>query len=840
MKNHTAFVVATSFMMLLSTFVNATNQTNRKTLLNAGWQFHLGELPVQEIPRKISTKAGFTGGASILTREEGIQLTPPGVFAKILGGGNADFLYSFYGVVPALSEGWEKVNIPHDWMFRQEYQAPKERPAGFSMESDANNGYLPDNVGYYRKRFAVPEAEGKRVHLEFEGVMHDCDIWVNGHYIGNHYSGYTGFDFDVTEYLEYGSDKNVVLVKTSSYGREGWWYDGAGIYRNVWLATHGTLGFKKEGIFAKVIPLADKTFDVEVISELISNYPDNKTFSLLYEIVDPEGKSLQKGTEEFTIPSFGEQPFSYLFHIDNPVLWDLDQPNLYKVNVRISCNGKNEEEMETAFGLRTIDYTREGLFLNGRWVELKGVCEHQDFAGVGIALTDDIMEYKVKRMKDMGVNAYRSSHHPATRSFLDICDREGILVLNENRNFMVNPITLEDIRDLIVSSRNHPCVFMYCLENEEMITPAKQGKALLKRIKELVKHQDPTRMITMAGMAAKEDSAYVTIPDVAGFNYDDQDAAMHVKNIPGILVMGTEDASFMSTRGVYADDPKNGWCSAYDSGSYMQAMMSGGDDSDVDKGTLGGLTSHGSLGYAWKHNRIDVPQLGGLFLWTAFDYRGEPSPWYWPSIGSNFGAMDMCGFEKDAFYYWKSVWTDEPLAHVLPNWYFPGKEGQAIKVETYSNCEEVELFINNVSQGKKKNCKGDIGKWEVTYQPGEIKLIAYNKGIAVAESVRKTFGSPVELRLETVWQGKEMDLIKIAAYDANGLLCENCNEEVKFSITKGEFVGTGNGDPASHEADYLPQRKLFNGLAMVIIRKDEQGKAGLTAVINDRIKASIQ
>ncbi|MDR1161654.1 MAG: DUF4982 domain-containing protein [Tannerellaceae bacterium] len=811
-----------------------------KTSLNAGWQFHQGELPAQEIPRKLATKAGFTGGASILTRDEGVQLTSPGIFAKILGGENAAFLYHFYGVVPALSEGWEDVNIPHDWMFRQEYQAPKERAVGFSLESDAGNGYLPDNVGYYRKRFTVPvETEGKRVFLEFEGVMHDCDIWVNGHYIGNHYSGYTGFDFDVTEYLEYGSDRNVVLVKTSSYGREGWWYDGAGIYRNVWLATHGTLGFKKEGIFAKVIPAANKTFDVEVISELVNNYPDNKTFSLLYEIVDPKGKSLQKGAEEFTIPSFGEQPFSRLFHIGNPVLWDLGQPNLYKVNVQIRCDGKNEEEMETAFGLRTIDYTQKGLFLNGRWVELKGVCEHQDFAGVGIALTDDIMEYKVKRMKEMGVNAYRSSHHPATRSFLDICDREGILVLNENRNFMVNPVTLEDIRDLVVSSRNHPCVFMYCLENEEMITPSKQGKALLKRIKELVKHQDPTRMITMAGMAAKEDPAYVTIPDVAGFNYDDQDAAMHVKNIPGILVMGTEDASFMSTRGVYTDDPKNGWCSAYDSGSYMQAMMSGGDDSDVDKGTLGGLTSHGSLEYAWKHNRIDVPQLGGLFLWTAFDYRGEPSPWYWPSIGSNFGAMDMCGFEKDAFYYWKSVWTDEPLAHVLPNWNFPGKEGQVIKVETYSNCEEVELFVNNVSQGKKKNSKGDIGKWEVTYQPGEIKLIAYNKGIAVAESVRETFGPLAGLRLETVWQGKEMVLVKVAAYDANGLLCENCNEEVKFTITKGEFVGTGNGDPASHEADFLPQRKLFNGLAMIIIRKDEQGKAGVTAVINDRIKASI-
>ncbi|MDF9829436.1 beta-galactosidase [Parabacteroides sp. PF5-6] len=839
MRKH-AILSIVAGILLLCPSVNATNERDMKTLLNADWQFHLGELPAQEIPKKLTTKAGFTGGASILTRAEGVRLTPPGIFAQIIGG-DPEFLYSFYNVVPTLSAGWEKVDLPHDWMFRQPYQAPANMPAGFNMDTPAGNGYLPDNVGYYRKQLTVPaEAEGKRVSIEFEGVMHDCDIWINGHYIGNHYSGYTGFDFDVTEYLEYGSDQNVILVKTASKGREGWWYDGAGIYRNVWMAVHGTLGFKREGIFAKINPAANRTFDLELISELINNYPEDKSFTLYYEILDPQGKSVEKGNKDFTIPALAEENFAHKIHLDQPVLWDLDQPNLYTAQVRIVCDGTTEEEMQTRFGLRTIEYTQEGLFLNGRWVELKGVCEHQDFAGVGIALTEDIMEYKVKRLKDMGVNAYRSSHHPATRAFLDICDREGILVLNENRNFMVNPVTLADLRDLVVSSRNHPSVFMYCLENEEMITPTKQGKAILRRIKDLVKHMDPTRMITMAGMAAKEDPEYVTIPDVAGFNYDDQDAAMHVRNIPGIRVMGTEDASFLSTRGVYIDDLKQGWCSAYDSGSYMWAIMAKDEEKDVDKGTFGGMTSHGSLEYAWKHNRVDVPQLGGLFLWTAFDYRGEPSPTYWPQIGANFGAMDMCGFEKDAFYYWKGVWSDEPLAHVLPYWTFPGKEGQKIKVETYSNCEEVELFVNNVSQGKKKNNRGDIGKWEVIYQPGEIKLVAYNRGKAVAESVRKTFGTIAELRLETVWQGKEMTLVKVAAYDKNGLLCENCNEEVKFTVTGGEFVGVANGNPSSHEPDYLPQRKLFNGLAMIIIRHDAQGKAGVTATIDNRFEAVLR
>ena len=793
------------------------NGSAQKVLLNEQWQFRLGELSPADIPKKIMTKAGFAGGASVLTREEGAEVTAPGIFAMFLP--NEDALYGFFGIRNGLSDQWEVVDLPHDWKFRQVYQEPAGRE-GFGLDSDAGSGYLPDNIAYYRKRFFVPgDSEGKRVFLEFEGVMHDCNIWVNGHYIGGHISGYTGFDFDVTECLNYDSDKNIVLVKTSSFGREGWWYEGAGIYRDVWLSTRGVLGFKREGVFVQTKPIENGGFDIDLVSEISNQYTEQASFTLSYEITAPDGKLIYNGMKEFTIPALADGNFGNVFHIDQPVLWDLDQPNLYLAKTSLYRNGVLEDENYTRFGLRTIEYTQEGLVLNGRWVELKGVCDHQDFAGVGIALTEDILAYKVKRFKDMGVNAYRSSHHAATKTLLDICDREGILVLNENRNFSANPETVEDLKELVRSSRNHPCVFMYCLENEEMITPTRQGKALLLRLKNMIKQLDPTRMITMAGMAAKDDPNYVTIPDVAGFNYDQNDAANHLKNIPGLRVMGTEDASFMSTRGIYTDDNLNAWCSAYDSGSYHAIAFGKEDeDSEVDKGTLGGMTSHGSLEYAWNHNRKEVPALGGLFLWTAMDYRGEPAPYYWPSIGCNYGAMDMCGFAKDAFYYWKSVWMDEPMVHVLPYWYFPGKEGQSIKVETYSNCDELELFVNNISQGKKKTEKGVIERWEVVYQPGEIRLVGYREGKSVAESIRKTFGEPVELRLEKVWDGKEMTLIKVVAYDANGLLCENCNEEVRFTINKGTFVGVGNGNPSSHERDDIPQRKLFNGLALLLVK----------------------
>lgn len=828
MKKQLALLVVT---LLFIPVMNAT-EASKKIRLNNDWQFRLGELSAPDVPKKIMTKAGFAGGASVLTREEGAEVTAPGIFAMFLP--DEDALYGFFGICAQLTDEWEVVNLPHDWKFRQAYKEPAGRE-GFGMDSDAGSGYLPDNIAYYRKRFAVSEkSEKQRVFLEFEGVMHDCNIWVNGHYVGAHTSGYTGFDFDVTEYLNYGSDKNIVLVKTSSYGREGWWYEGAGIYRNVWLSTRGTLGFKRDGVFVQTFPTKTKAFDINLVSEITNQYAEQQSFLLSYEIIDPKGKTVYNGKEEFTIPALSEADFNNTFHIEQPILWDLDQPNLYQAKTSLYRNGVLEDENYTRFGLRTIDYTQDGLFLNGRWVELKGVCDHQDFAGVGVALTEDILEYKVQRFKDMGVNAYRSSHHAATQALLDICDREGVLVLNENRNFSANPETIEDLKELVRSSRNHPSVFMYCLENEEMITPTPQGKALLVRIKELIKKLDPTRMITMAGMAAKDDPNYVTIPDVAGFNYDQNDAANHLKNIPGLRVMGTEDASFISTRGVYTDDPENAWCSAYDSGSY-HAIAFGGDDEDseVDKGTLGGLTSHGSLEYAWNHNRKEVPALGGLFLWTAMDYRGEPAPYYWPSIGCNYGAMDMCGFAKDAFYYWKSVWTNKPMTHLLPYWYFPGKEGQSIKVETYSNCDELELFVNKVSQGKKKTAKGAIERWEVTYQPGEIQLVGYKEGKPVAESVRKTFGNPVELRLETVWAGKEMTLIKVAAYDDKGLLCENCNDEVHFSVSKGAFVGVGNGNPSSHEPDDRPQRKLFNGLALLIVRHANGEKPEVSALINE-------
>lgn len=828
MKHKSAIWLAALAAILSFSCMHAKDNQSMKISLNEGWQFRLGELSPKDIPKKITTKAGFTGGASILTREEGVEIIAPGIFAMMLPDENA--LYGFFGIVPRLTDSWENVNLPHDWKFRQEYKQPAGQ-AGFSLDSDAGSGYLPDNIAYYRKRFTVPaELEGKRVSMEFEGVMRDCDIWINGYYIGGHTSGYTGFDFDITEYVNYGSDKNLVLVKTSSYGREGWWYEGAGIYRNVWLNTHGTLGFKRDGIFVKTTP-SGGAFDIDIIAELDNKYPEDKSFTLSYEIQDPKGKTVYTGNKEFQIDGLSEKDFTNSFRITQPILWDLGSPNLYTAKATITSNGKTEEVMSTRFGLRTIEYGKDGLILNGKWVELKGVCDHQDFAGVGVALSDDILEYKVKRFKDMGVNAYRSSHHPATQSLLDICDREGILVLNENRNFSVGPETIEDLKELVRNSRNHPCVFMYCLENEEMITPTRQGKALLVRIRNIVKKLDPTRMITMAGMAAKDDPEYVTIPDVAGFNYDQNDAANHLKNIPGLLVMGTEDASFMSTRGVYVDDAQNAWCSAYDSGSYHAIAFGTKDDdkeSEVDKGTLGGMTSHGSLEYAWNHNRKEVPALGGLFLWTAMDYRGEPAPYYWPSIGCNYGAMDMCGFAKDAFYYWKSVWKDEPMVHLLPYWNFPGKEGKPIKIETYSNCDELELFVNNNSIGKKKTEKGKIDRWTANYQPGEIKLVGYRNGKPVAESIRKTFGDATELRMEKVWEGKEMTLIKVSAYDANGLLSENCNDEVSFTINKGEFVGVGNGNPSSHEPDYLPQRKLFNGLAMIIVRTNGEA-ADVTA-----------
>lgn len=788
-----------------------------KNNFNDNWFFHMGEL--EQRVEKFTAKTGTCGGASNLTQEEGFVYKLPQFVVDVLGTDNGN---TFYNIAEKLEGNWNPVTLPDDWKIRQDYEAPDSSNAGVMVQGSAN-GYLPDGVGYYRKKFSLSEeALGKRIVLEFEGVMHDSIIWVNGSYIGSHLSGYTGFAYDISEYLFYGDEgENVVLVKTDTTYKEGWWAEGAGIYRDVWMYELDPVHVKRHGTFVYCQNITADNAKVVIETEINNEQTSACNVVVRQKLLSEEEKTLYQLEKSLTIEALGENNITFEFDVKNPSIWELDSTYLYKMVTEIVSENAIVDQYETTFGIRDVQYTEQGLVLNGKLTEIKGVCEHQDFAGVGVALTPDIIDYKLTRIKEMGGNAYRSAHHPATDYLLQACDRMGILVLNENRRLEMNPEGLSDLEELIKGSRNHPSIFMWSLENEELITVMKPGIRLLKAMLTRAKKLDPSRLFTVAGQFAKRDIEYMEIADVAGFNYDDGAAKEMSEKCPGLLVMASEDSSYVSSRGVYQDNRKLGLCDSYDTGKYYSRLAQKDDDPEIGAGTLGGAVSPGSLVYCWNHFKNEMPALGGIFIWTAFDYRGETFPWNWPTINSQYGAMDMCGFEKDIYYFWQSIWKDAAIVHVLPHWNWEGREGQNIVVDVYSNCEEVELFVNNKSLGKKKHTLGSISSWDVIYSPGEIKVVAYNNGAEAANDRRTTTGEPYAVRLSKVFSGTDVDLIKAEIIDESGLVCPTADNHINFTVENAEIIGVGNGNPGSHEKDVADNRKAFNGLAMVIVRKNE-------------------
>lgn len=800
-----------------------------RTLFNNGWTFHRGELkhPVE----KINTKTGTCGGPSNLTAEEGFVYRLHPYMAKKMRMENAN---SLYHVAEKLEDDFIAVQLPHDWSVLQPYVSPKE---GNGTSREIERGYLEPEVGYYRKRFAIPkEAEGRRIILEFEGVMRDATVWVNGCYIGEHLSGYTGFACDISEYLFYGEEgENVVLVRADTSLNEGWWAEGAGIYRDVWLRQCESVHIRRNGIFVYSGNVSEQAADVHAKVIIENDAFSAQDILVKQKILSPDGDVAAEAEQKLKAEGMECGELAFTFHLEEPKLWDLNRPDLYVLTTEVIRDGEILEREETSFGIRTVRYTENGLLLNGKTVEIKGVCVHQDFAGVGVALTRDLIRYRLEKIKAMGANAYRSAHHPATEALLQECDRMGILVLNENRRFECSKEGIADLTELVESSRNHPCIFMWSLENEELISTLPNGKRILKRLAAYTHKLDPTRQCTVAGHYACRDEEYVKIPDVAGFNYDMDDAEAMREKIPGLLTAASEDGSFISARGVYEDDRTKGWCDSYDSGSYMKKlMMEKMGIRELPAGTLGGASSPNDLVYSWNQYKEKAPFLGGMFVWSAFDYRGETFPWNWPAVRSQYGAMDMCGFEKDTFYYWKSLWTEEPLVHLLPHWNQKGREGQAVQVDVYSNCPEVELFLNGRSLGRKRHIKGKITSWNVEYVPGELRAAAYESdGKQAAADVRVTAESPENIRFTGLYDGERECLIRAEITDANGTICPLAENRVTFRVEGGRIAGTGNGNPSDHEPEQSASRHAFGGLLLVIVEKDQDqtsdGKIELTA-----------
>lgn len=758
------------------------NSPRQRLSLDENWRFHLGHATNPEKDFHFGTARLFAKTAE----NYGTALRP-------------DFDDST----------WENVNLPHDWAVALPF---KQTPNGDVMSHGYKpvGGLYPENsIGWYRKTFDMSTAEDTtlRVVLTFDGVFRDSEVWVNNFYCGSHFSGYTGFSYDITDFIRYDRE-NVIVVRVDATKYEGWFYEGAGIYRHVWLNLFDNLHFTENGIFVHANLNSDFSEAQLTIQTEMENHDNiRKEGSVITRIFDRHGKQVaQAGEEKINLEPGEKIELKKQLAIDKPELWDLDTPHLYKAVSTIQSGNKIIDRVETRFGIRDIYVDADkGLFLNGKNIKIKGVCCHQDHAGVGSALPDYLQYYRIGLLKEMGVNAYRPAHNPPTPELLDACDSLGMLVLNETRLMNSGKEYMAQFEALVLRDRNHPSVYMWSIGNEEEVYQSSiEGKRIALSMMRKLRQLDPTRVATYGANVGNVTTGVNEVIPVRGFNYNLHGVDDYRLARPDQPVFGSEVGSTVTTRGIYAKDTVNCYLTDFDENYPPWA----------------------STAKQWWTMAAGRDWFMGGFVWTGFDYRGEPTPFHWPNINSHFGIMDMCGFPKNIYYYYQSWWTDKDMLHIAPHWNWKGKEDEKIKVWVNSNAETIEMFLNGKSLGKKEMPRNGHLQWEVPYTPGKLKAIAVKNGRKFEKTVETTT-EPYQIVLAPskttlLADGRDAIVVNVSAVDKNGREVPDTNELVRFSVAgDAKIIGVGNGDPSSHEpdkcADGTWQRSLFNGKCQLIL-----------------------
>lgn len=805
---------AAPFAQLVRVALSPSDSAPReRLLLDFNWRFHFGH--ASDAARDF----GFGGGDG-------------GAFAKA---------GEFFAPSRAKFDDstWQKIDLPHDFAVVLPFvDDPDLYQYGFKP---VGRKYPETSIGWYRRVFEIPSADlGRRIAVEFDGVFRDAIVALNGHYLGRNLSGYAPFRFDVTDFVNYGGE-NVLAVRADATEHEGWFYEGAGVYRHVWLTKLNALHVGYWGVYI-TSKVSGNAAEVSVETEVANDSDTGTLFLVTQTILDPAGRQIKSDESRGSVYPWSAEKIAQTIPVQNPLLWSVENPRLYRLVTTIRLGdaetvGPVVDRCETPFGIRTIHFdANRGFFLNGERVEIKGVCNHQDHAGVGSALPDRLQYFRIAKLKEMGANAYRTSHNPPTPELLYTCDRMGMLVMDETRMFSSTPEGLSQLERMVRRDRNHPCIFLWSLGNEEPDQGAATGARICEAMKRLVRRLDSTRPVTLAMNGSWGEGASAVV-DVQGCNY------FHLGNIdklhtsfPQKPIIGSEDASALGTRGIYANDPARGYMSAY----------------DVNK------PYWGSLAQDWWNFYSARPYAAGAFAWTGFDYRGEPTPYKWPCISSHFGIMDTCGFPKDTYFYYQAWWTDKTVLHLFPHWNWEGREGQPIQAWVHSNCEEVELFLNDASLGRKAMPSRGHLEWQVKYAPGSLMARGYKNGQAVAEDMRETTGAPASIKLIPdraliAADGRDVSVISVLALDAKNRIVPIADNEITFEIIgPARIIGVGNGDPSSHEADkapselfdahgklifegvnqeqgisanapqILPMHRCFNGLAQVLVQSKQQ------------------
>jgi beta-galactosidase len=709
-----------------------------------------------------------------------------------------------------------------------------EGPFNKGAEGGSANGYLPGGTGWYRKIFTLPDNwRDKIIHIEFDGIYMDSDVWINGNHLGNHPYGYTSFSYDLTPYLKFGDEKNIISVRVNVKQQCTRWYSGAGIYRHTRLVKTEKIFIPQWGTYITTPEITNEKAKVIIKTKIKNLTEKDEEIKLQTSIFNKTGLEITNAETIEIINFNNEKEITQEFYIENPLLWSLEDPNLYTVLSKIYVKDEIKDVYNTKFGIRKIEFTNnDGFFLNGKKTKIKGVCLHHDNGYLGAAVYKRAIQRQIEIMKEMGANAIRTSHNPPAPEFLDLCDEMGMLVLDEAFDeWKENKVQYgygrffdewaeKDLVSMLRRDRNHPCVILWSIGNEiaeQWAGTSENAKNRAKMLVDICHREDPTRPVTAACNNVEQaiEKGIADCLDIFGINYN----PWAYKILKGKRkLIATETASDVSSRGEYnlvlkkekvVIEPKlNTQCTSYDIFAPDWAT-----------------TAAASL-LAIK----EAPWVYGEFVWTGFDYIGEPTPYWWPAVISYFGIVDLCGFPKDRFYLYQSQWTEKPMVHILPHWNWQKFKNKEIPVFVYTNCESVELFLNGESLGEKvmEESKNLRLQWSINYKAGTLLAIAKNNGREVARKEIKTSGNPVRIELnpdrrEINSGGEDLSYVTVRLLDKNGIFCPTASNTIKFSLKgNGIIAATGNGNPINHNFFTSKEINAFNGMCLVIIKAGEK------------------
>jgi beta-galactosidase len=739
-------------------------------------------------------------------------------------------------------QSWRQLDVPHDWSI--------EGPFSETNPSGVGGGALPGGLGWYRKKFRVSQSDkARRFYIRFDGVYCNSEVWINGKHLGRRPNGYISFEYDLTPHIKV-NEENVIVVKVdNSQQPNSRWYSGSGIYRNVWLIKTDNIHVDPWGTVITTPTVNNDRAVVEAKTTVKNSLSNAASIILKSTLIDSKGKAVATVTSDLTVKSNEAETVSQRFEVVTPSLWSVESPYLYTLRSTLIHQSKVIDEYDTKVGIRTFEFdAHKGFSLNGKPMKILGVCNHHDLGALGAAVNIRALERQLEIMKAMGVNGIRTSHNPPAPELLDLCDKMGFIVMDEMFDMWKKKKSTydyslhwdawhkRDLEDFIRRDRNHPSVMIWSIGNEIGEQWDSTGTAITKELVSIVKALDTTRPITTGNNETKPNNSIIksNALDIIGYNYNHNEYADFHQRYPGKKFIATETTSALATRGHYdmPSDSVRRWPIAWD-----KVFTEGNKDNTVSAYDNVSAPWGSTHEETWKVMK-KYPHLSGMFIWTGFDYLGEPTPYVWPSRSSYFGVVDLAGFPKDAYYMYQSEWTTTPVLHIFPHWNW--QAGQVVDVWAYYNqADEVELFLNGVSQGIRRKHGDNLHViWRIPFSPGTLKAVSRKEGKEILVKEIRTAGEPHHIvmrpdRTQLKANGEDMTFVTVEVVDREGNVVPHADNTISFSIEgKAVIAAVDNGDPTSHELFQSTSRKVFKGKALIFVKSNEPGGMRIKASAN--------